>query len=96
MVAGSRRHPVVRKFSHAAVAETTTEPLRVYGFRLNKNVRGQPSPELNSQNERLWNGCLWRKAAAHICPLLRGWSGHATPTGGGRFLPGASQDYRHE
>ena len=27
----------------------------LYGFRLNKNARGQSSPELNSQNGRLWN-----------------------------------------
>jgi hypothetical protein len=28
----------------------------LYGFRLNKNDRDQSSPELNSQNEWLWNG----------------------------------------
>ncbi|MDB5567787.1 MAG: hypothetical protein JWP84_4353 [Tardiphaga sp.] len=27
-----------------------------------KNARGQSSPELNSQNERLWNGCLLAQA----------------------------------
>jgi len=27
----------------------------LYGFRFNKNARGQSSPELNSRNERLWN-----------------------------------------
>src|SRR5260370_24775072 len=37
----------------------------LYGFRLNKNARGQSSPELNSQNERLWNDRSWRKADAH-------------------------------
>src|SRR6266850_3429538 len=26
----------------------------LYGFRFNKNARGQSSPELNSRNERLW------------------------------------------
>jgi hypothetical protein len=29
---------------------------------VSKNARGQSSLELNSQNERLWNGCLWRRA----------------------------------
>jgi hypothetical protein len=33
----------------------------LYGFCLNKNAQGQSSPELNSQNEKLWNGSLWRK-----------------------------------
>jgi hypothetical protein len=33
---------------------------------VSKNARGQSSPELYSQNERLWNGCLWRKVAARF------------------------------
>ena len=33
----------------------------LYGFRLNENVRGQSSSELNSQSWRLWNtlGARW-------------------------------------
>jgi hypothetical protein len=27
--------------------------------------RWRLSPVANSQNERLWNGCLWREAAVH-------------------------------
>jgi hypothetical protein len=31
-----------------------------------QSARGQSSPELNSQNEWLWNGRFWRQAAARI------------------------------
>jgi hypothetical protein len=50
---------MVRKSSPGIAAGVVAEREVLYGFRLNKNARGQSSPELNSQNVWFWNDRSW-------------------------------------
>jgi len=52
-------------------ATPTCDVLRFRALDGNGQARGLSSRDRTSQNERLWNGRFWRKAAVRI-PLLRG------------------------
>src|SRR5258705_13241419 len=47
--------PSLSPFAAWAQPNLKSSAAVLYGFRLNKNARGQSSPELNSQKEGLWN-----------------------------------------